>query len=428
MSVGISQVNFDAQVLEDEEEAALEKEDKEREQEIRELLNSELDDRLLDDDNASFSSHDLRSSGYSRDTPFSEDFTEHQNVIEQGTKTFLPSDGGAFERPPLITQRAFQFMNGSGQSGNSHEGVANLPQDYDSDHHYEQSYNQQGVYKYRDQENHFDDQVRRYKQNYNAHDEGDMNYGLSPDDVDEGFSVHENYHPGDSMNGQLPYQQESHHYNQSRYTSGNFNECANGSEGQHFDEDYEGIFDRGHLMNNGHKPRITAGGSINEQNSNSLDTHSVNYQVQYRSERQPYQHAIGKGHECYNSDSHVVNNGGMQGNAQDTQLQILYKARGRKIEELTRKLESQEEERTKEIRVLNHQNALIKDERDGLSTSLEQSQKMVQTCSTELNKLKGQLAAAYQQINALQGGKEEVNGFYTFIFHSLSDQFWTLHT
>ena len=45
---------------------------------------------------------------------------------------------------------------------------------------------------------------------------------------------------------------------------------------------------------------------------------------------------------------------------------------------------------------------------------------MVQTCSTELNKLKGQLAAAYQQINALQGGKEEVNGFYTFIFHSLN--------
>lgn len=63
---------------------------------------------------------------------------------------------------------------------------------------------------------------------------------------------------------------------------------------------------------------------------------------------------------------------------------------------------------------------LLSDERDGLSTSLEQSQKMVQTCSTELNKLKGQLAAAYQQINALQGGKEEVNGFYTFIFHSLN--------
>ena len=48
------------------------------------------------------------------------------------------------------------------------------------------------------------------------------------------------------------------------------------------------------------------------------------------------------------------------------------------------------------------------DERDGLSTSLEQSQKMVQTCNTELNNLKGRLAAAYQQISALQESKEEV--------------------
>ena len=48
------------------------------------------------------------------------------------------------------------------------------------------------------------------------------------------------------------------------------------------------------------------------------------------------------------------------------------------------------------------------DERDGLSTSLEQSQKMVQTCNTELNNLKGQLAAAYQQISTLQESKEEV--------------------
>ena len=48
------------------------------------------------------------------------------------------------------------------------------------------------------------------------------------------------------------------------------------------------------------------------------------------------------------------------------------------------------------------------DERDGLSTSLEQSQKMVQTCNTELNNLKGQLAATYQQISALQESKEEV--------------------
>ena len=33
---------------------------------------------------------------------------------------------------------------------------------------------------------------------------------------------------------------------------------------------------------------------------------------------------------------------------------------------------------------------------------------MVQTCNTELNNLKGQLAVAYQQISALQESKEEV--------------------
>lgn len=48
------------------------------------------------------------------------------------------------------------------------------------------------------------------------------------------------------------------------------------------------------------------------------------------------------------------------------------------------------------------------DERDGISTSLENSQKMVQASNTELNNLKGQLAAAYQQINALKESKEEV--------------------
>lgn len=51
------------------------------------------------------------------------------------------------------------------------------------------------------------------------------------------------------------------------------------------------------------------------------------------------------------------------------------------------------------------------DERDGISASLENSQKMVQACNTELNNMKGQLAAAYQQINALKESKEEVEKY-----------------
>lgn len=408
MSVGISQVNFDAQVLEDEEEAALEKEDQEREQEIRELLNSELDDGLLDDD-ASFSSHDLRSSGYSRDTPFSEDFNEHQNIIRgQDTKTFIPSEGGAFERPPLITQRAFQFMNGTVQNQNSPTGVTNQAQDYDSGHHFEQNYNHQGYYdysrEYKEQESQFDDQVDGYKQNC-GHDAGDSKYQLSSDDVDKGYSVHESYHPLQAMHGQLPYQQEA--YDHYRQPLGNFKERHHGYDGPEFDEDYRGYFDED-LQHSSKMPHFRGGESINEQNRSYRRDNPENYQVQYNLQRQPHQDVVGKGPAYYDSETKEDSNGRIENGPQNTQLQILYKARGRKIEELTRKLESQEEEMTKEIRVLNHQNALMKDERDGLSTSLEQSQKMVQICNEELNKLKGQLAASYQQVSALQGSKEEV--------------------
>lgn len=51
---------------------------------------------------------------------------------------------------------------------------------------------------------------------------------------------------------------------------------------------------------------------------------------------------------------------------------------------------------------------VFSDEHDGISASLENSQKMVQASNTELSNLKGQLAAAYQQINALKESKEEV--------------------
>ena len=48
------------------------------------------------------------------------------------------------------------------------------------------------------------------------------------------------------------------------------------------------------------------------------------------------------------------------------------------------------------------------DERDGFSTSLEQSQKAIQECNTEINNLKGQLAASAQQLHAIKSSKDEV--------------------
>ena len=86
---------------------------------IRELLTNELDDDLLDDDNASFSSHDFRSSIHGAGTPYSEISTEsprqyqpNGQFMQEGFTGFqnLPSHRGAFERLPLVTPRGFQLI------------------------------------------------------------------------------------------------------------------------------------------------------------------------------------------------------------------------------------------------------------------------------------------------------------------------------
>lgn len=312
----------------------------------------------MDDDNASFSSHDLRSSGYSRDTPYSEDFNEHETILNgQDTKTLVPSERGAFERPSLITQRAFHFINGSGQNQSSNTGEANQPYNFDPRHHYEQSYQHPDYYEYRRQENPFDGQVHEYNQDYDPNG-GDTNYPTSPDDdVDEGFEQYGGYHLDQVLQGQFPSQQE-YHYPQSHYKVGNFTDQNNGSDDHDFKIGHRDYAEGG---TQGHGQNLCSNGNNNpnDQNNYRMDTPG-NYRVQYHAQHEPYPRAGGTGSDRHVNEVNSVANGFLEDGSQDVQLQILYKARGRKIEELTRKLESQEEEMTKEIRVLNHQIALMK--------------------------------------------------------------------
>ena len=86
---------------------------------IRDLLTNELDDDLLDDDNASFSSHDFRSSTNGAGTPYS-DISPRSQVPHQQNGQFdqdefadfheLPHQRGAFERLPLITPRGLHLI------------------------------------------------------------------------------------------------------------------------------------------------------------------------------------------------------------------------------------------------------------------------------------------------------------------------------
>ena len=315
---------------------------------IRELLNSELDDGLLDDDNASFSSHDLRSSGYSRDTPFSDDFSEQapQTFFSgQDAAKIIPTERGAFDRRPLITQRAFHVINGSGQ--NQDLDRINRPYSYDTRHQYE-DHDDPGYYDYRGHGSPYNGQVDGYEQSYGHHG-GDVNdYHTSPSDLDEGFDHYGDYNAPQTM-------QRQHHYPpQSNHPASNFDEGNNSSGDHNFNEDYRG-FDEG--GSEGQNIYDNGAPSVNEQNYYRIDTPG-NYRVQYTGQHESIPHVSDRGSERHASE---IANGFSEDGAQDiVQLQILYKARGRKLEELTQMLKNQEEEMTKEVRILNHQNAMMK--------------------------------------------------------------------
>ncbi|KAM4675940.1 centrosomal protein of 152 kDa [Discoglossus pictus] len=91
-------------------------------------------------------------------------------------------------------------------------------------------------------------------------------------------------------------------------------------------------------------------------------------------------------------------------NMKFVQLQVLYKARGRQIEELNEKLEESE----RQIRYLNHQLAIVKDEKGGLAISFQESQSLLQNAKEIEVQLKGQMTALEKNINCLTTNEEQL--------------------
>ncbi|NP_001087086.1 centrosomal protein of 152 kDa [Xenopus laevis] len=92
------------------------------------------------------------------------------------------------------------------------------------------------------------------------------------------------------------------------------------------------------------------------------------------------------------------------GNMQFVQLQVLYKARGRQLEEQNNKLEESE----RQIRYLNHQLAIVKDQKDGLTISLQESQSLLQNSREMEIQLKGQLTALEKTVESLTTNEEQL--------------------
>ncbi|XP_064578440.1 centrosomal protein of 152 kDa isoform X2 [Zonotrichia leucophrys gambelii] len=91
-------------------------------------------------------------------------------------------------------------------------------------------------------------------------------------------------------------------------------------------------------------------------------------------------------------------------NMQILQLQVLNKARERQLEELNEKLEKS----AQQIRYLNHQLSMVKDEKDGLALSLHESQKLYQNGKEREMHLEGQIKALETQIQTLTTKEEQI--------------------
>uniref|UniRef100_A0A8C5TBY0 Centrosomal protein 152 n=1 Tax=Malurus cyaneus samueli TaxID=2593467 RepID=A0A8C5TBY0_9PASS len=91
-------------------------------------------------------------------------------------------------------------------------------------------------------------------------------------------------------------------------------------------------------------------------------------------------------------------------NMQILQLQVLNKARERQLEELNEKLEKS----AQQIRYLNHQLSMVKDEKDGLALSLHESQNLYQNAKEREMHLEGQIKALETQIQTLTTNEEQM--------------------
>ncbi|CAG5118731.1 unnamed protein product, partial [Candidula unifasciata] len=89
------------------------------------------------------------------------------------------------------------------------------------------------------------------------------------------------------------------------------------------------------------------------------------------------------------------------------QLEILYRARGREIEELTRKMVEKEEERNKEIRNLKHRLAIANGEAEAVSESLRQCQQLLQQSKSDHSEACGNIRALETQVLSLRNTREE---------------------
>uniref|UniRef100_A0A3B3XFU7 CEP152 CEP63 binding coiled coil domain-containing protein n=1 Tax=Poecilia mexicana TaxID=48701 RepID=A0A3B3XFU7_9TELE len=90
---------------------------------------------------------------------------------------------------------------------------------------------------------------------------------------------------------------------------------------------------------------------------------------------------------------------------QVAQLQVLNKAQQRQIEDLERKLEDSR----RNMRYIEHQFAIVKDEKDGLAVSFRESSRLIEEAKKGETQMQNKLKALEQQVQILKEKDQEVN-------------------
>ncbi|XP_008141465.2 centrosomal protein of 152 kDa [Eptesicus fuscus] len=135
------------------------------------------------------------------------------------------------------------------------------------------------------------------------------------------------------------------------------------------------------------------------------------YTVVYKPYQSPAQHSDSPTQEIAGGDTFeglqqqfLGANESSAENMQIIQLQVLNKAKERHLDNLVEKLNESE----RQIRYLNHQLLIIKDEKDGLALSLRESQKLFQNGKEREIQLEAQIKALETQIQALKVKEEQM--------------------
>ncbi|EDO46525.1 predicted protein [Nematostella vectensis] len=500
MSVGLSQVDFDPKAIEDEDEAALDKEDQEREQEIRKLLADELDDDLLDEDNASFSSHDLRSTTNSRASQPLDDSLNLPQDSDSNEMADFPPRRGVYEKPPLMTQKGSNLINQSATSMQTHHGFQYVSYNNQNTGHYQDTrhlmphpgdpgtvhnppLNGNNYHGYHDDveigsyspdtnsnEEQYNENGFEYNGHYGADHQGSYHSDPNSFHGDQNSYNQGSYH-GDQDNrhdnqGSYHGNQESYHGYQDGYhgsdQNGNHGKQDSyhgdqgsyyGSQGSYHGNDYpfgdESIqfhsYHEDQHAEHSSSSKQGGGEGLHKQDVSQTPSFPGNYRVQYvpgyKPKAAPYQDQVERsGQEDVRKPVPLPGQSGpntvwrdmrqqtdkdsppaptnpseyggsqkadTQPSTNAAQLQVLYQARGRKIEELNNKLQKQEEELGRQIRVLNHQLMMVKDEHAGMASSLEQAQQIAQQSKQDISRVEDKLEASQKKISQIQQEKQQ---------------------